>query len=156
MSIPNTETLLPSLLSQYLHSRRADMSLPPEDDLPFVVGPTAEAQKFPRVLFVTSSQTFPHPKRTDLQVTIELQVSAEGQEIPEENIWAAGIRYAFSDRVSFFAWLAALPIEERTGWEIRKCWLVSTDMAVDDSAKVRGRSTVLQLHARSDELAPVA
>lgn len=150
---PNSETLIPSLLSEYLDSRRGQLGLPSAEILPFVVAPSTVEQLFPRVMFVAADMSFPHTKRITLSITVELQTGAETQEIPEENIWTAAVRHAVSDKASFRTWLSALPVEQRTGYEVRKMWAVDGGMAVDDGNKIRGRRTSVNIHLRTDELA---
>ncbi len=150
---PNNETLIPTLLSEYLDSRRVQLGLPAAEILPFVIAPTTVEQLFPRVVFVAADVNFPHPKRMTLSITVELQVGAETQEIPEENVWTTAVRHGVSDKAAFRAWLAALPEEKRTGYEVRKMWVVDGGMAVDDGNKTRGRRTSVNIHLRTDELA---
>jgi len=154
MAIPNTETLLPQLLAEYTDSRRVDLGLPTAEELPFVTGPTKEEQIFPRVMFVAAETSFPHPRRMNLTVTAELQTGTDTQDVPEENIWTAGIRYALADKLAFLAWLDAQTEEKRTGYEVRKMRLDDAGMAADDKNKLRGRRTSVILHVRTDELAP--
>lgn len=153
---PNTETLIPDLLSQYVHSRRDDVSLPDATALPFVVAPFNGEQTFPRVVFVTESTASPHPKRLALSVAMELQTSATDQDIETENAWTAGLRFLVADVEAFQTWLQALDTETRTGWQIRKYRVDNSPstMGIDDQARVRARKTEILIHVRTDELAP--
>jgi hypothetical protein len=154
MAIINTETKIPELLASYVHSRRASLGLPAAQTLPFVTGPTNEEQTFPRVMFVAGDASFPHPRRMDLPVIVELQTGTATQDLALETQWTAGVRYALADRHGFMSWLAAQSEEVSTGVDIRKMRLEDAGMAVDDERKVRGRRTQVIFHVRSDELAP--
>lgn len=154
MAIPNADTLIPALLSEYVQSRRADLGLPLASALPFVLAPSNDDQVFPRVLFATTEQGFPHPRRARLKIAVELQTSAERQDLPQEHQWTAGLRYALADKAAFLAWLGLQTEAKRTGYAVRKMFLEDAGMGVDDSSKVRARTTVVVIEIRSDELAP--
>jgi hypothetical protein len=149
---PNTETLLPDLIAQYAETRREDLDLPDSTALPFVIGPTIESQEFPRVVFITSASTSPHPKRLDLTVTVELQTSSKTQVIETENAWTAGLRHILADKASFLTWLAAQTLSVRTGYSVRTWRTEDLGMAVDEAKDIRGRRTDVKLHVRTDEL----
>ena len=153
---PNIETYIPQLLADYADSRRADLSLPAAEALPFLIGPTKENQAFPRVLFMSSSTAAPHPKRAKLTITAELQTGSEGQDIDQENSWTAGIRHILGDAGAFEAWLQAQDEEVRQGIRITKFYLSQEpmQMGMDDKGAVRGRRTDVVVHLRADELAP--
>lgn len=153
---PNVETFLPQLLADYANSRREDFDLPSSEALPFVVGPTKEEQIYPRVMFVTSATSSPHPKRINLTVSAELQTSSEGQNIEQENAWTAALRHILCDVSSFATWLQSRPEGSRMGYRMYK-FALATDaatMGMDDSGALRARRTDVIIHLRTDELAP--
>lgn len=155
MAIPNTETLLPKLLSRYVDSRRAELGLPDAAALPFVVGPSTCDQTYPRVYFVCPAFNSPHPSRMDLNVIVELQTHSNADEAAE-NILVAALRFALSDKTAFCAWLIALPVEERAGIRVRKQYITEGGMAIDDKKNVRGRRTDIAFHVITDEFASSA
>lgn len=154
MAIPNTETLMPTLLAEYVDSRRTDLSLPNDTTLPFSVAPDVQDKEYPRVAFVAAETSFPHPRRMILTITAELQTGTDQQVIADENTWTAGLRFALADKAAFLTWLENQSEEKRTGFQVTKMRLDDAGMAVDDKAAVRGRRTVVVMHVRSDELAP--
>lgn len=155
---PNTETLIPQLIANYAETRRTDLSLPDSTALPFVISPAADEKAFPQVVFATADTKSPHPKRLNLTVAVELQTGTDTQtDIPEENSWAAGLRYILADAAGFQTWLQAQDAETRTGYRITKYMIAPdpTGMGIDDKLKKRGRMTTLLVNVRTDELAPV-
>lgn len=155
MAIPNTETLLPTLLSRFLDTRRLEMGLPAESELPFVVGPQADAAQYPRVLFIGAAFSCPHPRRQDLTVSVQYQVSYDASAPATENQVAALIRYCLADKAAFFAWLSELPEADRSGWVLRKYRVQDGGMAVEEQTRIRARSTDVLMHVRTDEMAPL-
>lgn len=149
---PNTETKIPQLLADYATTRRTDLSLPTSTALPFVVGPVITEQAFPRVVFVTTSTSVPHPKRLDMVISVELQVSAGDETISDESAWAAAIRFILADRAAFMTWLGAQTLAVRTGYSIRSYRLSDTALAIDDKQGVRARRADISLQVRTDEL----
>jgi len=153
---PNTETLIPQLIADYATTRREDLSLPDSTALPFIVAPYEGEQLFPRVMFVTTSATSPHPKRMNLTVSVELQTSAEDQGTTEENTWAAGLRYILADAAAFEEWIQALDEADRTGYRITKYKIAQDVAGMGIEERQRGRKTELMVNVRTDELAPVS
>lgn len=156
MAIPNTETLIPRLLSEWVSSRRVDLSIADAETLPFAHEPvplTSESQ-CPRVIFLCTQWSSPHPRRMELTVLVELQTGAASQILATENQWTAGIRYALADSDGFKAWLQALPEESRTGFELRQLRITEGGMSLDEKTMIRGRRTEVVIHIRSDEMAP--
>ena len=153
---PNTETLIPQLIADYATTRRTDLSLPDATALPFIVAPYEGEQLFPRVVFVTTSASSPHPKRMNLTVSVELQTSAEDQGTTEENTWAAGLRYILADVAAFQTWLQAQTLTVRTGYRIRKYKIAQDVAGMGIEDRQRGRKTEIMVNVRTDELAPVS
>jgi len=154
MAIINTETRLTQILADFVSTRRADLSLPVADLLPFVVGPNDAEIVLPRVFFVAAKFESPHPRRITLTVTVELQTSTQTQALADEHIWAAGLRHALADKVRLQTYLQSLSQANRTGWRLRKYRVIDGAMAVDDKRGIRGRRTDVEMHVRSDEMAP--
>jgi len=152
----NTETLIPQLLADYATTRRADLSLPTADELPFVVAPYIGEQTFPRIMFATTAATSPHPLRMSLTISAELQTASEDQATAEENTWTAGIRYILADAAAFQAWLFAQSESVRSGYQITKYKIAPevSAMGMDGEARTRGRKTEITVNVRSNELAP--
>lgn len=153
---PNTETLIPQLIADYAETRRTDLSLPDSTALPFIVAPYEGEQLFPRVVFVTTSASSPHPKRMNLTISVELQTSAEDQGTTEENGWAAGLRYIIADTAAFEDYIQALSEADRTGYRITKYRIAQDVAGMGIEERQRGRKTELFVNVRTDELAPVA
>lgn len=153
----NTETKIPDLLQRYVNALRVTLGLPNAATLPFVVGPTTEEIAYPRVVFLTSEVGYPHPRRANLTVMVELQTNAKQQDRPLEDQWTAKIRQALADAAGFKAWLAGLPEVDRTGYDVRKMRLVEagTGMGVEDEKSLRGRMTAVAFHVRTSELQPL-
>lgn len=156
MAFPNVETFFPQLLADYVSSRRAELELPDAAALPFVVGPTQVEQAFPRVLFITSAWSSPHPKRLRLTISAELQTSSQGQDLEQENAWTAAVRHILCDAAAFQAWLQSRPEGTRAGYRITKYYLAQdpASMGMDDAGALRGRKTDIMVHCRAQELAP--
>lgn len=149
---PNTETLIPQIIADYAHTRRDDLSLPSSTALPFLVAPFITEQNFPRVVFVTTSTSVPHPKRLDMVISAELQVSASDETISDESAWAAAIRFILADKAAFLSWLGAQTLAVRTGYSIRSYRVSDASMAIDDKQGVRARRADISLQVRTDEL----
>lgn len=152
--IPHTQFLIPKLLSEYVHSRRADMSLPASEVLPFVVGPSDQEQQYPRVFFIAGTADLAHPKRMKLTITVELQTSVDVQNLETEFVWQSGLRYALADKAAFLAWLAARSEAQRTGFAVKHYQIEDLGMGIAEDKKLRGHRTDVVLIVRSDELAP--
>jgi len=153
---PNTETLIPQLLANYATTRREDFELPDSTALPFLVAPLTSEQEFPRVMFVTSGASSPHPKRLNLTVSVQIESDAKTQDTTEENAWAAALRYILADTAAFQTWLQGQSEAIRTGYRITKYRIAeeAASMGIDEKATTRGRKTDVVIHVRTDELAP--
>lgn len=150
---PNTESLIPQLLADYVHSRRTDLSLPSSTLLPFVVGPSTAEATYPRVIFLTSAVEMLHPKRFKLTILVELQTHEKSDPV-QENAWTAGLRYCLADVPSFSSYLGGLTLAQRTGWNVISCRLGESDLSLITDSATRTRSTDVVITVRSDELAP--
>lgn len=149
---PNTETLIPQLLADYAHTRRDDLSLPSSAALPFLVAPFITEQTFPRVVFVTTSTSVPHPKRLGMVISVELQTSASDETISDESAWAAALRFILADKAAFLTWLGAQTLAIRTGYSIHSYRLSDSALSIDDKQGVRARRADISLQVRTDEL----
>lgn len=150
---PNTESLIPQLLANYVHSRRSDLSLPSSTVLPFVVGPTTAEATYPRVIFLTSAVEMMHPKRFKLTILVELQTHEKSDPV-QENAWTAGIRYSLADVQAFSTYLRGLTLAQRTGWNMIGYRLGESDLSLITDSATRTRSTDVIVTVRSDELGP--